>query len=99
MPKDKGIPKEAEESPEEEAAESPEVEAKEDAEGAETAQGAKIPEEFQAKVADLLSSCTLPQLSYLQSEVDDMRSKLMKSQKGAGLNSDSFSDKEMPDLG
>lgn len=59
----------------------------------------KVPEEFQKRATELVQSCaTLPCLDFLQSEVSDMRHKLMSSQKKSGMNTDSFSSADMPEL-
>ena len=60
-------------------------------------QEAKVPEQFQKEVVGLVESCkTVAQLDFMQAEVSEMRSKLMSSQKKAGLNTDNFSTEEMP---
>ncbi len=57
----------------------------------------KVPESFQAECMKLVNSATtMAQLDYLSSEVNEMRTKISKSQSEVGMDKDSFSDKEMP---
>lgn len=57
----------------------------------------KVPETFQEEVSELLNGCTtMSCLDFLQAEVSAQRTKLMSSQKKAGLNKADFSSEEMP---
>lgn len=78
----------------EEATESPAEEQKEDYSSGE----AKVPESFQKEAMALVQSCpTMACLDFLSSEVNEMRTKMMFSEKKSGLNTDSFSSAEMPE--
>lgn len=60
----------------------------------------KVPEEFQKEAMALVEGCkTIACLDFLNNEVNEMRQKLMSSQKKAGLNRDDFSAEEMPSEG
>lgn len=57
----------------------------------------KVPEEFQKEAMALVESCkTVACLDFLSNEVQEMRSKLMSSQKKNKLNTDDFSSENMP---
>lgn len=58
----------------------------------------KVPEEFQKEAMALVSSCkTMACLDFLSSEVSEMRSKMMSTEKKSGLNKNSFSSVDMPE--
>ena len=91
--KTKEPPVDEKETPEEAATETPTSELIED-----TSTSAKVPEDFQKKCDDLLSSCTLPQLRYLSSEVDAKTKEMSKTETAANLDTESFSADAMPEV-
>lgn len=57
----------------------------------------KVPEEFQKEAMALVQSCqTVACLDFLSNEIQEMRQKLMSSQKKNHLNTDDFSTEGMP---
>lgn len=77
----------------------PETKEGEDKEGySQEESGVKVPEEFQKEAMALVSSCkTMACLDFLSSEVSEMRSKMMSTEKKSGLNKNSFSSADMPE--
>lgn len=68
-----------------------------DGEGKDEGVQVKVPEQFQKEAMALVQSCSsIACLDFLQSEVSEMRSKMMSTEKKSGLNKNSFSDVDMP---